>query len=323
MTPGLLIALAVAVAGAVVPHRMSLDRARPSAAAAVWAAALALRALVSLWVAATILLVLPSTAFFRTLTHWCQHLTVPELGMHLDLYGHDLGSAGIVAPALILSAFVIGALWQAGRAARRIRRDIRATSLGEGPHHSVMVGGNEVLFAAVGLVRPRIVVSAGALARLDDAELAAGLAHEQGHVSRRHHQLLLYGELCRALALWIPGTRRAVAELRFHLERDADAWALRSHDPLALASVICKAASPTEASSPVIASLSGSAVLRRVDLLLDGGSGGVRSRRRGPLDLAAALMACLVLASVIAIPAQAVSVEGPGVPAHTTHHCGE
>jgi hypothetical protein len=54
---------------------------------------------------------------------------------------------------------------------------------------------------------------------------------------------------------------------------------------------------------------------------LDAGSAGVRARRRGALDLAAAVMACLVLACLIAIPAQAVSVEGPGVPDHTTHHC--
>ena len=322
MTAGLLIAIAIAIAGTAAPHHMRLDRARPSAAAAVWAAALALRAVLTLWAAATLLLVVPSTALFRTLTHWCQHLAVPEAGVHFDLYGHDVGAIAIVAPAIVLSASVFGALWHAARTARRIRRDICNTALGEGPEHTVMVGGSDVLFAAVGLMRPRIVVSTGALAKLDDAELAAGLAHEEGHVRRRHHQLLLYGELCRALGCWIPGTKRAVAELRFHLERDADAWALRSHDPLALASVICKAASPADPASPAIALLSGSAVLRRVDLLLDAGSAGVRARRRRVLDLAAAVMACLVLASLIAIPAQAVSVEGPGVPDHTTHHCG-
>jgi beta-lactamase regulating signal transducer with metallopeptidase domain len=185
-----------------------------------------------------------------------------------------------------------------------------------------MVGGSEVVFAAVGLLRPRIVVSTGAPARLDDDELAAGLAHEEGHVRRRHHHVLLYAEACRALSAWLPGTRRAVAELRFHLERDADDWALRSHDPLALASAICKAASPAEGTSPLAASLSGSAVLRRVDLLMEATNAGTRTRRGG-LNVAAALMTCLVIASVIALPAQAVNRDGSGVPEHGVHHCND
>jgi hypothetical protein len=41
----------------------------------------------------------------------------------------------------------------------------------------------------------------------------------------------------------IPGIRTGERELRFHIQRDADQYAVRTlHDPLSLASAICKAA---------------------------------------------------------------------------------
>ena len=98
-----------------------------------------------------------------------------------------------------------------------------------------------VVLAAAGVSRPRVVVSTGALLALDDEELAAGLAHEQAHIARRHRWILLYAEACRGLSVFFPGARHAVRHLSHHLERDADAWALRRHDRLALASAICKA----------------------------------------------------------------------------------
>jgi len=316
--------VALALVGVATPHVMRLDGARASTAAAVWAAALTLRSLLSAWLAVSILLVVPSTGLFRTLTHWCQHVAITEVGVHFDLHGHDLGAAAMIVPVLLLGGSILVALGVTGRAARRIGKDVRRTAIGEGPRRTVLVGGSEVLFAAVGLLRPRIVISAGALTKLDDAELAAGLAHEEGHVCRRHQYLLLYAEGCRAMAAWIPGTRRAVAELRFHLERDADDWALRAHDPLALASAICKAATQADASSPVLVSLSGGgAVVRRVDLLIAAQDARGGSRRRGAMDIAAALMASLVLISFVAIPAQAVKRHSPDVAAHELHHCAD
>jgi len=85
---------------------------------------------------------------------------------------------------------------------------------------------------------------------LDDEELAASLEHERGHVARRHRFALVIAEVCRASARALPGTRHAVAELIFHLERDADRLVVdRLHDPAALASAICKAGQPPLGSS--------------------------------------------------------------------------
>jgi Zn-dependent protease with chaperone function len=114
--------------------------------------------------------------------------------------------------------------------------------VGAGPRNSLVVSGPEVLFAVAGLARPRIVVS-GALACLDDDELDAALDHEQAHIVRRHRFVMLLAVAFGALGRAIPATARAVRELGFQLERDADRWALlRRNDRLALASVICTAA---------------------------------------------------------------------------------
>ena len=79
------------------------------------------------------------------------------------------------------------------------------------------MSGREVIVAAAGIRAPRVVVSAGALTTLDDAELEAGLQHEWGHVLRRHRFLSLLGQGCRAVSRFLPGGERALASLQLHL----------------------------------------------------------------------------------------------------------
>ena len=133
-----------------------------------------------------------------------------------------------------------------------------------------MVSGADVFVGAAGIWRPRVVVSAGALAMLDDDELRAAIDHEYGHVSRRHRFVLLVAEVCRAFGRFVPGAHHAARELRFHLERDADRWAIaRCNRPVALASAICKAAVARRDGDLAFATLAGGSVTRRVRELLD------------------------------------------------------
>ncbi|MDQ3729188.1 MAG: M56 family metallopeptidase, partial [Actinomycetota bacterium] len=129
--------------------------------------------------------------------------------------------------------------------------------------------GSEIVVAAAGLRDPTVIVSTGALLRLDDAELNAGLQHEWGHVVRNHRVLSLVAEVCAGAARPLPGTKRALRNLKFHLERDADDYAVRrTGDRLALASAICKAAQakPVHPSSALV-SLAGSGISERLRLL--------------------------------------------------------
>ena len=79
-------------------------------------------------------------------------------------------------------------------------------------------------------LRSRIVVSAGALDLLDQAELAAVLAHERAHARERHDLVLLpFTALCRAFP-WSGSAQRAYATVALLIEMLADDHALR-HRP--------------------------------------------------------------------------------------------
>jgi beta-lactamase regulating signal transducer with metallopeptidase domain len=312
----------LAVAGIVLPHIVRLGRARPLTAATFWTAALTLRALITVSVALYVLVVFPDTAAFKVLTHWCEHSVLPLVGLHVDLEGHTLGAVGMLVPVVTVAFALMRAAVRMMRVARSVDRMLESAALGRGPDGSVIVGGPEVVVAAAGIRRPTVVVTAGALATLDDDELAAGMAHEKGHIARRHHLWLAYAEACRAVATVLPGTRRAASELRFQLERDADEWALRrAHDPYALASAICKAATMRAETHPAVVSLGGGGVERRLDRLMDEAPVTSSSLRRRLVDSAAVLMACIALSSMVAIPAEALAGGGSHVSPHLDHHC--
>lgn len=239
-----------------------------------------------------------------------------------DVQGHAIGGAAALTPAVLVAVSLLAALLGTMRAARAVAATLRRRSLGAGPQNSVIVGGPEVFVAAAGLVHPTIVVSAGAFAVLDEEELAAGLAHEHGHIARRHHLGLAYAECCRAVARVLPGTRRAVRELRFHLERDADEWALRrNHDPCALASAICKAATTGAYADPVMVTLGGGAIERPLDGLLGTEPATIGRLRRRIVDYAAVLMVCVTLTALVAIPTEALAGDLGHVADHSEHHC--
>jgi Zn-dependent protease with chaperone function len=233
------LALAAGVAaGIVLPHLLGLQRVPPLTAVALWLGSLALRAFASALAVVYLVLFLPAAEPFVALTHWCLHAVLPILTMQVE--GHSIGDAAVVVPGLVLAVSMISVAVGVARAARAVRRAVRRHVLGSGPRNSLIVGGPDVVLAVAGLARPRIVVSAGALAALDDDELAAGLDHEQAHIARRHRFVMLLAITLRCVGRFLPGADRAVREVAFHLERDADICALRHRtDRLALASVIC------------------------------------------------------------------------------------
>lgn len=295
------LALAAAVVLAIgAPHALRLDRIEAATAAAIWMAALLLRALTAVYGAVFVIVYLPQTQLFAIVTHWCVHEVVPFVAVHLGLDGHRAGDLAVVVPAFFLAASLLWVLLGVWRGARTVRCLLVRQAIGRGPGQSLIVGGSEVFVAAAGLRRPALLVSAGALTSLDDDELAASLEHEHGHIVRRHRFVLVAAEACRALGRPLPGTRHAARELAFHLERDADRFAAQRHGRLALASALCKAATPRDL--PVVATaLGGGSVLRRVDLLLDESTAPTASERAAA-RLAAAMLAALVIAVAAILP---------------------
>lgn len=302
------------------PHLLRLDGAHPITAATIWWSAICLRALVVLSGAVYVIVYVPTTQLFELVTQWCWHTVLPGITAHLGLSGHRVGDLALLVPLLALSAslgWACVALW---RTARAIRTWICRATIGPGPQRSVVVGEHDIMVVAAGLRRPRVVVSAGALMALDDDELAAGLAHEHGHIARGHRFALLTAEIAWALARFMPGTRSAIAELAFHLERDADGFAVRQrHDPVALASAICKTAHPQIAPQGALLGLSGRGVTARVrELLVEPHD---HCGRGGRLDVLASAMTVLVVLLATALPAATIAGTDPGAHASASRHC--
>jgi hypothetical protein len=250
------------------PHVLPLDRVTPLWAAWLWLSGLALRALAAAGFAVFVLVYLPTTDLFRALAEWCWHDLLPVLAFDLGISGHPVAHAAVIAPVLALAASL---LWLFGGLVRAwlTLRGRLARALGKGPRDSTVVDEARILVGVTRVGRGRIVISHAALWTLDAEELAACLAHEEAHIRRRHRPLLLAGSVLGALGRALPGTRSAERELAFQLERDADEYAVReTHDSLALASAICKAASDVPA--PILVGLGGGGRLtRRLRYLVD------------------------------------------------------
>jgi Zn-dependent protease with chaperone function len=150
-----------------------------------------------------------------------------------------------------------------------------------------------------GVLRSRVVVSAGTLSLLDRAELAAVLSHERAHADERHDLVLLpFTALCRALprAGWLRFAHRAMTAaheavaLLVEMRADDKARRLHSGGPLAAALVrFAAAASVTPAGA---LGLADEHLQARLDRLLQAGP------RTPWLSRALALTAAVTLVSV-------------------------
>jgi Zn-dependent protease with chaperone function len=284
------------------PHVLSLQRARPSAAIAIWLSALTMRALIAAYAVLFLLFYFPATGLFGALTHWCWHAVVPLLTRHLEFSGHRIGDLALILPAgaMLISALYFGL--NLVRATYGLRRLLTREAVGTGPGGATILCGSEVIVASAGLGRPRVVISAGALASLDDQELEASLDHERGHIARRHRFLFLLAALMGSLARFLPGTRLATQQLAYHLERDADNYALsRDHDPLALASAICKAIGSPSLGATAHALNANLGLATRLRILADSDQTHKQAPNRAFTAIAAAL-ATLTLALAVLVP---------------------
>jgi Peptidase family M48 len=305
-------------AAIVMPHLLALERVTPIWAAIVWLAALALRALLAAVGAVFLFVHLPQVGLLGALTHWCLHEVLPLLTTGFGISEHPVAHAAGLLPAAVLASSVLWLVFVLTRSWVALARLLRR-AVGEGPGGSMVIEDPSLLVAATRLGRRRILVSDAALRAMDPQELTASLAHETGHLRRKHRPILLASSVLVAVARVLPGTQAARRELHFHLERDADEYAVsRTSDPLALASAICKAAgSPPRG----LVALSGRGHARlRLGYLVDSAP-----RRGGPgLELAvrafAAFLVALALAVAVSLPLLVVGHAPTEALAADCHH---
>ena len=79
-----------------------LDRVTPAYAVAIWASALALRALASVIAALLVVLVLPHSPALDSFSHWCLSAALPLIGVNVELNGHRVSDAATLLPTLIV-----------------------------------------------------------------------------------------------------------------------------------------------------------------------------------------------------------------------------
>jgi len=185
----------------------------------------------------------------------------------------DLAAAGVLA----LTALVgIRLLWAAGRVAvgTRARRkrhrdlvDVLATPDGLVPGLRVLAEQTPLAYCLPALRGSRVVVSVGALERLDDGELRAVLAHEQAHLRARHDLVLeAFTMLHTAFPRWVR-SEVALEQARTLVELLADDEARRRGGPRPLArALLALAGSPAPEAGLAAAT---SATVLRIQRLAD------------------------------------------------------
>lgn len=151
-----------------------------------------------------------------------------------------LGLPAIGTIALVLAAIRRGL--RRRRTGRTLRGAVSATA------ETRVVAGHSV--RVLPLPRPMaftlparhggIVVTTGALEVLDDAEVAAVLAHEDGHLRQRHHAITSLVNCLPAVLQKVPLIATAVDAIPHYLEIAADDAARRRSSHTALASALLK-----------------------------------------------------------------------------------
>jgi Zn-dependent protease with chaperone function len=195
------------------------------------------------------------------------------------LAGRPLAGLGLLSVAglvwaVVLAVRLVGGLVMATvrtlRARARLRRLVDLVARPYPPARDARVLDHPAAMAyCLPGLRPRVVLSAGALHLLDDQQVAAVLAHEHAH-TRAHHDLVVlpFRALCASLP-WVPWVGRAHQAVTMLVEMLADDCACRCHQRRVLASALVQVATAAPAVPAGALSATQAPLVTRVRRLLD------------------------------------------------------
>jgi Zn-dependent protease with chaperone function len=135
-----------------------------------------------------------------------------------------LGSLGI---AVIMRGVSSGAR-QARSSHRLLRRQQPVRALRIAEHRAIVLRGSSVQAFTGGLLRPRVYLSEGALARLDGEQLTAVVAHEAHHARRRDPLRLFLARVATDALFFLPVLVPLRESLATQTELAADAAAVHA-----------------------------------------------------------------------------------------------
>jgi beta-lactamase regulating signal transducer with metallopeptidase domain len=237
-----------AVAGAELATTGHSDRPAARALALAWTAGLLLGLLGLMSFVPVLARLLES---WRVSAHAVAH-HVSILGQTLSYPAANAGAVIVLALGLlggIVTVIALAAIVSEFRGARRLAR--RLDELDPTPRDGILVIDDEGPEAfCAGLLRPRIYVTTGALARLDGPALDAVLAHERQHARRRDPLRLAASRVIARSLFFLP----AMPELRrgqqmlIEITADESAVHAAAGDRSALARAILSLSDGAEAS---------------------------------------------------------------------------
>ena len=153
---------------------------------------------------------------------------ISVLGQTLSYPAANLAAVAVVALAalgLAVTAMTVAGAWRELAATRRFARsihDCEPRPLGD----AWVVPDERPRAFCAGLIRPRVYVSSGAVALLDETALRVVLAHERHHASRRDPLRLAAGRVTARALFFVPGLGKLVRRQEALAELSADEGAV-------------------------------------------------------------------------------------------------
>ncbi|HEV7934516.1 MAG TPA: M56 family metallopeptidase [Actinomadura sp.] len=158
-----------------------------------------------------------------------------------------LSALGIAA---VLVAMLLFAVFRVVRARRRHRALLALVAHGEPDGTLVLDHPAAAAYCVPGVRSAKVVVSAGTLRLLDQAELAAVLDHERAHARERHDLVLLPFSSLRQIFPRFGLVGRSLDAVELLIEMAADDRARRHRPPRELATALLRFAAARPAAAP-------------------------------------------------------------------------
>ncbi len=219
------------------------------------------------WYQALFLFVFPSLLLLTT------GITVLHMGCHGEMLGVKAGSVGcIIAGGLIL--YSCGCLLRLVVQSDRSIRQLEIYPQQTWGNVTARILETDLPYSAqIGFWHSELIISRGLVTVLDEAHLAAVIAHEQAHVHYRDTFWFFWLGWIRSFTFWLPQTEVLWQELLLLRELRADRKAAESVDFLLIAeSLLAVAKAPLEAAPIWCASFNddqnGDRLNQRIDSLL-------------------------------------------------------
>jgi bla regulator protein blaR1 len=184
---------------------------------------------------------LPGTALSSGLSHLLGACIVRLRAAYVTPGGAAVAGAGLTLSGAIAcrAAWAVAHLARVRRAERRRQRSLVALS---GTHaaelDAVIIDHPEPAAYCLAGRPDTVILTSSAIVLLTAPQLAAVLAHEQAHLSAKHHRLLAAAAFAGRALPELPLLRELTGRVRGLLEMHADDLAARSHDPETLATAL-------------------------------------------------------------------------------------